>query len=148
MQNLEPMVLKGLTDNHLHMVNEPPVTLRATFKLTYLRELLDEIENCPGFMKDAEEMHNVCITFVREDLQNLQLYGARLLEDCNASDKVSNVIPVISGCVAEFEPGSFKLKFFRYLRNAGNRIPVLRPGGEGTGLIPPPPPPGADEDFA
>jgi hypothetical protein len=98
-------------------------------------------------VKDAEDTHNVCITFVREDLQNLRLYGGRLLEDSSPSDKVSNVIPIISGCVAAYEPGSFKPRFFRYLRDTNNQIPVLRPGGEGTGLIPPPPPAGADEDF-
>jgi hypothetical protein len=146
MKTIQPKELKALIGNQEKLKNLNSGTTRATFKLSYLKELIGEIEKQPGFVKDDDFTHNICITFVREDLQALKLYTLdtnKQLDkgghyDTASGKKYSQVIPVITGCEFKYDQG-FNPISFQYLRNSAGEIPNLRPGGEGSGLIPPPP---------
>ena len=153
MHTIEPKHLKALIGNQKKLENANAGTTRATFKLSNLKALIDAIEKLPGFQADDEFTHNICITFVREDLQELRLYNLdpdKRLEkqgtrDPGSQKKYSQVIPVITGCYFHLDQ-QFDAQEFRYLRDATGNIPCIRPGGEASGLIPPPPS-GKDDDV-
>ena len=144
--------LEILIGNQLSCHNEPPVTTHATFKLKKLQELLDEIRKHPEYDKDASEddTHYVCISFVRDHIdkiETMRLYDSRHIDDLKKYENkkggkcYSQLIPVISGCVCKLD-SSRKTQTFKYLTRSDvkDTINIQRPGGEGTGLIPPPPP--------
>jgi hypothetical protein len=149
LQNLSTRELKTLMKNQEKCNNLSPVTTRATFKLSKLLELISLIvENCDLRPGDDETQH-VCITFVRESGQNPLGLSGKPQKVTVKGKRFTQVIPIITGCVADWGKGKF-----RYLRvdvenpKTGKklkRIPYVRPGGEGSGLIPPPPP--DDDNF-
>ncbi|MBL7762324.1 MAG: hypothetical protein JNL23_02745 [Chitinophagaceae bacterium] len=126
---------------------DPPATYRATFKLSKLLAFLTEISKYEGFTADDDRTHNVAITFVREDLSNKVLrYSEKpksnlsLFKKKYKDKEYSQVIPIITGCVATLDK-DFVLEKYQHIYSdeAKTQIPFLRSGGEGTGLIPPPP---------
>ena len=99
--SLLPQELKELVSNQKDLNNVSPVTTRATFKLSVLLDLLEEIQKCTGFKKDSDTMHNVCITFVR---QNVKTNSLKFLKPPSVKGKnkkgenVTQLIPIITGC--------------------------------------------------
>jgi len=144
--------LTKLIGNQALCADEPPVTTHATFKLALLEELVDKIKKqYPEYIKGEDDVHHVCITFVRENIEkveNMVLYDEKhidtLKEHPSKEKSYSQVIPILSGCVCKLDPAR-RPQSFEYLNEGDPKngaVYVLRPGGEGTGLIPPPPPSG------
>ena len=145
--------MKELEQNQEECKDLPPITYRATFKLSKIEELLKAITKSGKFAQEDEHTHNVCITFVREDWtrKNDDLgykNGANPASIQEHITKKNNkeytqVIPIITGCQSILDPKTRNCKSFEYMK-FDEKIPYVRSGGEGTGLIPPPPPPGND----
>lgn len=134
-------------------------TTRATFQLAELENFIALIKESKAFKDLAKKYggadkidgvmnHTVCVTFIREDLGNLTVYGeqhiATLAENAPAANEqpiknkqFSQIIPLLTGCVREFI-ATDKEKSFQHIKDPKDQVIVLRPGGEGTGLIPPP----------
>ena len=136
--------MKELESNQHVCADLPPVTYRATFKLSKLLEFLKEIQNCKDFKPDDDFRHNICITFVRQELGNNELLyfpkdnSFEKHSQLQNGKKYTQVIPVITGCNAKLNETLTRCEEFHYLR-INEKIPFVRSGGEGTGLIPPPP---------
>lgn len=165
--SITPKNLERLVKNQELFQNDPPVTTRATFKLFELEELIGNIRKAVGKVNESDEYthHYVCITFVRQNVQDEEdvvLYDSRHISSLkkNANKKgFTQLIPIITGCIGTLD-GSYEVESFKYLRKGDriikgeiikdktindNTIEFVRPGGEGTGLIPPPPP--KDDNF-
>ena len=155
LHSILPEDLAMLLNNQEICKKDAPVTTRATFKLTQLKLLIEAIEKeykVDGSNEDRE--HNICVTFVREDLDKIILYGNAVdaktkLEKYKTEHdnrKFSQLIPIITGCThilnSDKDSGDFKYMTFN------GAIPCVRSGGEGTGLIPPPPTVGDDTSGA
>lgn len=157
MNTIKPKDLKTIIGNQESCAKKAPVTMRATFKLSYLEELIKALKACPDFEKDNNNKHNICITFVREKIDDKGFFkthhtgipqnGVIQIKSSEKSKYAyTQLIPIISGCISELDK-NFQNNKFKYLRNKDGVIPFLRPGGEGSGLIPPPPA-GSDDDFS
>lgn len=157
MNTIKPKDLKTIIGYQESCSKKSPVTMRATFKLSSLEELIKAIKDCPGFEEDNLKKHNICITFVREKTDAQGAFKSHFTHisqngiiQIKASEKskygYTQVIPIISGCISELD-ANFQNNKFTYLRNKDGVIPFLRPGGEGSGLIPPPPT-GGDDSFS
>lgn len=148
LHSISPEALSMLLNNQEICKSAAPVTTRATFKLSQLKLLIEAIEKSELYQADKDDpdgIHNVCITFVREDLNDVALFGGAIngqtklakYKTVHEKREFSQLIPIITGCSNKLnnykDSGEFK-----YLRINGG-IPCVRPGGEGTGLIPPPP---------
>jgi hypothetical protein len=146
MQTIQPEQLQTVIGYQELCSNEAPVTTRATFKLSYLEELIKEIKACPDFKEDDYYNHNVCVIFIREKINKEGIYITGIKDYNGVFSKLAKVscidytqvIPIISGCVSELDQEYQPLNF-SYLRNKQGGIPFVKPGGEGSGLIPPPP---------
>jgi hypothetical protein len=144
--HLSPEELRQLEDNQKEFCSLAPVTFMATFKLSSILELIEEIKKSEDFTPDGDFTHNICITFVRQesDANELHFYWKNNshieLSQSLPGKTCTQVIPVIAGCVSVLDE-AFKTKSFKYIK-ANGKIPAVRPGGEGSGLIPPPPPGG------
>jgi len=144
LHHLSPGEFKTLVQNHNKCINLPSKTVRATFKLSRLLELIAEIVRHPQFKVDDDNTHNICITFVRQNSKHNALgfdSGPKPNQKGKSGGLFTQVVPIITGCVADWN-----ISKFRYLRiDAENpetnviekRIPYVRPGGESSGLIPP-----------
>ena len=145
--HLSPEELKQLEDNQKEFSSLAPVTFMATFKLSSIQELIDEIQKSKDFKQDDDFTHNICIVFVRQELGTNKLHYSWKnnshieLSQSLPGKKCTQVVPVIAGCVSVLDETSYKTKSFKYIK-ANGKIPAVRPGGEGSGLIPPPPPGG------
>lgn len=157
MNTIKPKDLKTIIGHQESCAKKAPVTMRATFKLSYLEGLIKALKACPDFEKDNDYKHNICITFVREKTDDKGVFKTH--HTCISQNGViqvktsqkskygyTQVIPIISGCISELDSNHQNNKF-TYLRNKDGVIPFLRPGGEGSGLIPPPPT-GGDDSFS
>jgi len=158
LRTIKPKVLKILTDNQEECKAEAPVTTRATFKLFELEALLQAIKNTKDYKEDGDRKHSVCITFVREMIGDSPLgYNTddnpahkKMLENVTTDKKYTQLIPIITGCECILDNNTIATQSFKYLRDKSGEDGVIlfvRPGGEGTGLIPPPPT-GNDDDFS
>jgi len=141
-----------------------PVAVRATFKVSLLRELLRQIETEQRKQiekhpeqKNEDYHHMVCITFIRDDLNTNNsilkydhcMNAAALHGDgtqVNGST-FTRVVPIITGCHAHYNNLTGECKDFKYMRNEKGKIPYVRSGGETSGLIPPKPT-GGDETYS
>ncbi len=140
--------LKKLVKGQRLLKTIGPVTTRATFQLVVLEALIKDIKRSIGSRRDRHSLiHDVCITFVRDDVDNSALgYGGSLDIDVLRQNstrrngvRYTQLIPIITGCRATIDPVTGRYKKFKFLR-IGNKIPYARSGGEASGLIPPPPP--------
>lgn len=142
--SIEQKDLDIVINNQKECEDLAPVTSRATFRLSLLKEFIDKIEKCPGFQADNAYLHNIAITFVREDLNRKKLgYKEEYnpLENhsqIKGANTYSQLMPIITGCIAKLDDGFITVEYAD-LEDKSKKIPFLRSGGEGTGLIPPPP---------
>ncbi len=163
MKSIKESDLQTIVNYQATCKYQPPVTTHATFKLSDLESLVkyvkaeinkkrpDFFDENGIFKPDVEyNHHTVCITFVREminqrggllthytgikDTQLDPIYSVQAGEDTY----YTQVIPIISGCIAELDQ-NYKNQSFEYLSDGKGNIKIVHPGGEGTGLIPPPP---------
>jgi hypothetical protein len=137
--------MKKLEQNQQEFSYMPPVTYMATFKISSIESLISEIKKSPEFIQEHDFTHNICISFVRMEIQENQLgfywknKGHTDNSQSNGRKTCTQIIPIITGCIAELDKNDFTTSNFKYLTVNG-KIPFARPGGEGSGLIPPPPP--------
>ena len=140
--------LDQLEMNQKLFQHTPPVTTRATFKLSELEKLIGEIRAVVGeVIQDENHTHHVCITFVREKIgdntlgYHISRPGHKLLLEnvaiTESGKEYTQLIPIITGCIAELDK-DYNYKPFKYLQNKDKTIEFVRPGGEGMGVIPPP----------
>jgi hypothetical protein len=147
---LTPKQMKKLEQNQQEFKDMPPVTYMATFRLSNIMDLIDEVKKSPDFIADNDHLHNICISFVRMESHEHDLgfswkNNSHVENSQSLNGKTcSQIIPIITGCVAELNKDDYKTKSFKYIKVNG-AIPFVRPGGEGSGLIPPPPPGGGKE---
>jgi len=143
---------KQLVENQKLVEDRSPLTTRATFKLSLLEDLIEEIKSQAGYNGNDEDYHHhICVTFVRDNIDMSILgYGScKNLDDLKSNSteangaKFTQLIPIITGCDAILDPKTGKCTEFSYMR-IKNEIPYVRSGGETSGLIPPPPPSGDD----
>lgn len=146
--------IKTLSQNQLDFDDQPPITYRATFKLSKIIELIAEIVKHPDFRTDGDSRYNVCLTFVRDDFSSgsnplnfSQSFSAMQTNSQTKGNRtLTQVIPIIIGCASDWNSNTFK--YLRSRDDKGNEgVLFVRPGGEASGLIPPPPPPQNDESF-
>lgn len=144
--NLNSEQLRELISHQKQCKETPPITERATFKLDELKALIAEIENSEAYQKepDSNTKHSICVAFVREEWgsKNLLYNSHKPMSD--ASGRFSQIIPIILGCECKLEEKNYTPVSFHVFKNTYG-IPFVRPGGEGTGLIPPPPPNDKDD---
>lgn len=157
---IKPKVLQMLMDNQKDCEIDAPVTTRATFKLFELEALLKAIRESPDYKEDHDTKHSVCITFVREIIGDsplgydpLHMPGHQgLLKNLltKSNKEYTQLIPIITGCeciLSDYDRSTVSFKYLRHEKGEEEIISFVRPGGEGTGLIPPPPT-GNDDDFS
>jgi hypothetical protein len=141
---LTPKQMEKLVQNQEDFKDMPPVTYMATFKLSNILSLIADITTSPDFKGDNDSLHNICISFVRMEINDNELGFMWKNNSHNENSQsvkgktCTQVIPIITGCVTELYSDNGKTKSFKYISLNGS-IPYVRPGGEGTGLIPPPP---------
>ncbi len=149
--------LNNLMKNQVQSVNESPVTTRATFKLEELEQLIRDVKTVYPLKPFAEnDHHRLCITFVRDDLNDpvLGFEGCRNFNSIKAQVSsetgrpLTQLVPIVTGCSATVDQITGDYTSFEYFRNPNGNIPYVRPGGEASGLIPPPPPNSNNDDPA
>ena len=159
-KTINPKALQMLLNNQKECETDAPVTTRATFKLFELEALLKAIRESHGYQEDHDTKHSVCITLVREVIGDSPLGYDTVHMPCHqelfknvlpkSNKKYTQLIPIITGCECILHGSNKTTESFKYLRDKEGKAGVIsfvRPGGEGTGLIPPPPT-GNDDDFS
>ncbi|MFM9910230.1 MAG: hypothetical protein ACKVOW_12815 [Chitinophagaceae bacterium] len=163
MKSIKESDLQTIVNYQATCKYQPPVTTHATFKLSDLESLVEHVKTeikkrqPDKFDKNGKinqsfesRYHTVCITFVREmidqsgnllthhsGIKGTQLYPINSVK-AEENTYYTQVIPIISGCIAELDQ-KYKNQSFEYLSDGKGNIKIVHPGGEGTGLIPPPP---------
>lgn len=148
LHKLKLQELKDLIGNQKLLENNAPITTRATFKISQLEDLINQIKKDPSYDANNEDYHHmICITFVRDDVNNPVLGYDRCINamdiETAGTDKngkrFTQLVPIITGCDAHLDPVTGRHTTFEFFY-FNEEIPYVRSGGEGSGLIPPPPP--------
>src|SRR5687768_16506975 len=90
---IKPEALKILRNNQEECeIDVPKKTNRATFKLFELEALLEAIKASTNYKEDGDRKHSVCITFVREKVENSVL-GYHANKNLAHKEMMENVTP-------------------------------------------------------